>query len=128
MTSSQTANGSEVVHILVLHKAHLQHLVGTKARYNISKVTIFELKPPSGGILGQLASDGCMQLNKLITVEELTCYTQKIVKTPSNCDYLYMITPFSLYLLRYEKNRIANIMTSSAGKIIKQHFSEDPHK
>jgi hypothetical protein len=32
---------------------------------------------------------------------------------------MYMVTPFSLYLLRYEKNRIANIMTSSAGKIIK---------
>lgn len=43
-------------------------------------------------------------------------------------DFVYVITPFSVFLIRLEKNRVNEIQTSSAAIAISEHFSKDALK
>lgn len=40
-------------------------------------------------------------------------------------DFVYVITPFSVCLIRLEKNRVNEIQTSSAAIAINENFSKD---
>lgn len=62
------------------------------------------------------------------TISDLNYYANKIVPAMPIDDYCYVYTPFSIYLIRLEKNRVNEIQTSSAATAISDHFSSDPNK
>ena len=59
----------------------------------------------------------------------MSFYARQIIPAASPTDdYVYVLTPFSIYLIRMEKNRVTEIQTSSIVKAIADHFSTDPYK
>lgn len=62
-------------------------------------------------------------------IEALPLYANRILTTASTIDdYCYLVTPYSLCLVRMESNRVTEIFTSSLGLTITQKFKEDPDK
>lgn len=68
------------------------------------------------------------ELNLLSIVSDLNCFANKIIPAMPIDDYCFVLTPFSLSLVRIEKNRVNEIVTSSAGIAIADHFATDPNK
>ena len=103
-------------------------MVGTQARYQVSKLSVFELTfgKAQKSISPELV--GVTELKLLHTIPDLSYYATKIVPAMPVDDYCYVLTPFSIYLIRLEKNRVNEIQTSSAAAAIADHFSDDPKK
>ena len=65
----------------------------------------------------------------MITIEALPFYADRILTTASPYDdYCYLVTPYSLCLVRIESNRVTEIFTSNLGLIIKDKFKDDTNK
>jgi hypothetical protein len=103
-------------------------MVGTQARYPVSKLSVFELTfgKAQKSISPELV--GVNELKLWHTIPDLSYYATKIVPAMPIDDYCYVYTPFSIYLIRLEKNRVNEIQTSSAATAIADHFSDDPKK
>jgi hypothetical protein len=115
---------TQSVNLLVLYKTQLDKMVGTRAVYPVTHLAVFELtygKPT--------LDDQCVNEIKLITtVTELSRYATRIIPATPIDDFCYLTTPYSLCLVRLEKNRVNEIMTSSAANAVAEHFSTDPNK
>lgn len=65
----------------------------------------------------------------MMTMEALPLYANRILTTATATDdYCYLVTPYSLCLVRLESNRVTEIFTSSLGITIKEKFNKDPNK
>ena len=65
----------------------------------------------------------------MMTIEALPFYADKILKTASTADdFCYLVTPYSLILVRIDSNRVTEVMTSSLGVIIREKFKQDTLK
>ena len=104
---------------MVLFKSDVNMMVGTKARHPVSRFAVLEMTYGEGGNT---------QLKHLLTIDSLSYYVNRIVPAMPTNDYCYLITPFSLILVRTEKNRYVEIRTSSAAKAISENFARDPNK
>jgi len=64
-----------------------------------------------------------------MTIEALPLYADRILVTASTTDdYCYLVTPYSLCLVRLESNRVTEIVTSTLGLTVKDKFQEDRTK
>lgn len=106
----------------MLHRGDLDKMVGTHARYPVNKLSVFEMT------YGVNKGEGASDLRLLLTVDALSYYARKIIPATVSDDYCYITTPFSIYLLRLEKNRLVEIQTSSAAKAIADNFNTDSSK
>jgi len=62
-------------------------------------------------------------------MEALPLYANRILTTASATDdYCFLVTPYSLCLVRLESNRVTEIFTSSLGVTITEKFKEDRNK
>ena len=56
-------------------------------------------------------------------------YANRILTTASSTDdYCFLITPYSLCLVRLERNHVTEIFTSTLGLTITEKFNEDLNK
>ena len=46
----------------------------------------------------------------------------------SDNNLLYVLTPFSMYLVRIDKEQVSDVYLNSAAKAIEDNFKVDPHK
>ena len=70
------------------------------------------------------ATSPCLKF--MMTIEALPFYADRILKTASAVDdFCYLVTPYSLILVRIEANRVTEIMTSSLGIVIREKFKQD---
>ena len=78
-------------------------MVGTQARYPVSKLSVFEITfgKAQKSISPELV--GVTELKLLHTIPDLSYYATKIVPAMPVDDYCYVLTPFSIYLIRLEK-------------------------
>jgi len=103
-------------------------MVGTRARYPVSMLAVFDIT------YGKIAHDadprhnGVNMLKLLVTIPDLSYYASRIIPATPLDDYCYILTPFSICLIRMEKNRVNEIQTSSAATAIAEHFSNDVNK
>jgi len=90
----------------------------------------FGKQAPSKGRASKLLDDSASvtELNLLSIVTDLSCFATKIIPATPIDDYCFIMTPFSFSLVRIEKNRVNEIMTSSAATAIAENFSTDPNK
>ena len=62
-------------------------------------------------------------------IEALPLYASRILTTASTLDdYCYLVTPYSLCLVRLESNRVTEVLTSTLGLTIREKFNEDKNK
>ncbi len=47
-------------------------------------------------------------------------FTQRIIKGDHTNGYIYLTTPYSVSIVRHEKNRLAQIITASTAKLVKE--------
>ena len=115
---------NQSVNLLVLFKKEVEKAVGSKARYPTSCLAVFELTYG-----GERASGGVSSLKLVMTIDALSWYSRRILPAASPVDdFCYILTPFSIYLVRMEKNRVTEIQTSSVVKAIAEHFATDDNK
>jgi hypothetical protein len=50
----------------------------------------------------------------------LSNFTQRIIKGDHTNGYIYLTTPYSVSIVRHEKNRLAQIITASTAKLVKE--------
>lgn len=118
---------TQSVLLLVLYKNNIEKTIGTRARYPVSKLSVFELT--YGGKSGHDQDQaGVTDLKLLYTIADLSYYASRILPAMPIDDFCYVLTPFSILLIRLEKNRVNEIWTSSAATAIAEHFSSDPNK
>ena len=64
-----------------------------------------------------------------MTIEALPFYADRILTSASTSDdYCYLITPYSVCLVRLEHNRVTEIYTSTLGLTIRDKFKQDKDK
>ena len=64
-----------------------------------------------------------------MTIDALPFYADRILLSASpNDDYCYLLTPYSICLVRFESNRVTEVFTSTLGPTIKEKFKEDSKK
>ena len=112
------------VNLLVLYRTDIDKMVGTKAKYPLVSLAVFDLTYG-----GQNSQGGASALRLVSTFDSLSYYARKIIPPalPTD-DYCYVLTPFSVYLIRMEKSRVTEIQTSSAAKSIQDYLQNDPLK
>ena len=110
-------------------------MVGTKARYPVTRFAIFKLQgsnivdPPV--IIEEskaqfLEPHMSSLLKPTLTIEALPFYADRILASASTSDdYCYLLTPYSIILVRLESNIVTEIYTSTLGLTIKSKFKED---
>ena len=134
----------------MLFKGDIDKMVGTKARYPVTCLAIFELqgagvepsaveepkvpqntqsKYPQYAEQAQ-GQPGSALLKHVMTIEALPLYADRILPTASATDdYCFLVTPYSLCLVRLESNRVTEIFTSTLGLTISaKQFNEDRSK
>ena len=47
------------------------------------------------------------------------------MKSSTEADHIYLVTPFSIYLVRLDRNQVSEIYLSSAAKAIAENFKVD---
>ena len=63
------------------------------------------------------------------TIEALPFYADKILTSASTSDdYCYLITPYSICMVRLESNRVTEVFVSTLGLTIREKFKEDRQK
>ena len=68
-------------------------------------------------------------LREIVTIKALPFYADRILTSASSADdYCYLITPYSICLVRLESNQVTEIFTSTLGLTIKQKFQLDQKK
>ena len=68
-------------------------------------------------------------LKEVFTIKALPFYADRILTSASsNDDYCYLVTPYSICLVRLESNRVTEIFTSTLGLTIKEKFQLDKKK
>ena len=61
-----------------------------------------------------------------MTIEALPFYADRILTSASTSDdYCYLVTPYSVCLVRLEHNRVTEIYTSTLGLTIRDKFKQD---
>jgi hypothetical protein len=119
---------TQSVLLIVLYKSNIEKIVGTRARYPVSKLSVFELTYGKAGKAADQDQAGVTDLKLLHTIADLSYYSSRILPAMPIDDFCYVLTPFSVLLIRLEKNRVNEIQTSSAAIAIAEHFSSDPNK
>ena len=105
---------SQNVNLLVLYRTDIDKMVGTRAKYPLVSLAVFDLTYG-----GKNSEGGVSELKLVTTYDSLSYYSKKIIPSPLPTeDYCYVLTPFSIYLIRMEKSRVTEIQTSSAAKAI----------
>ena len=114
---------SQSVNLLVLYRTEIDKMVGTRAKYPLVSLAVFDLTYG-----GKNSEGGASALRLVTTYDSLSFYARKIIPSalPTE-DYCYVLTPFSIYLIRMEKSRVTEIQTSSAAKAIQDYFQSDPN-
>ena len=114
---------SQNVNLLVLYRTDIDKMVGTRAKYPLVSLAVFDLTYG-----GKNSEGGVSELKLVTTYDSLSFYAKKIIPSPLPTeDYCYVLTPFSIYLIRMEKSRVTEIQTSSAAKAIQDFFLDDPN-
>ena len=68
-------------------------------------------------------------LKEVVTIKALPFYAERILTSASSADdYCYLITPYSICLVRLESNQVTEIFTSTLGLTIKEKFQLDKKK
>ena len=68
-------------------------------------------------------------LKEVVTIKALPFYAECILTSASSADdYCYLITPYSICLVRLESNQVTEIFTSTLGLTIKEKFQLDKKK
>lgn len=128
--------------LIVLYKGDISQIVGTKARYPISRLAIFQLQANTSSeppvLTEQIRLDaGALQadpwqsnvLKEVVTIKALPFYANRILKSASPADdYCYLVTPYSICLVRLESNRVTEIYTSTLGLTLKEKYQNDKNK
>ena len=110
--------------------------MGTKARYPITRLAIFQLQssgnePVLTGSVKMMDEDPRQSnmLKEVVTIKALPFYAERILTSASSADdYCYLITPYSICLVRLESNQVTEIFTSTLGLTIKEKFQLDKKK
>ena len=119
---------SQNVTLIVLYKGDISQIVGTRARYPITRLAVFQLQSAgSEPVLtekietGDLFTDPPQSniLKEVFSIKALPFYADRILTSASsNDDYCYLVTPYSICLVRLESNRVTEIFTSTLGLTI----------
>ena len=68
-------------------------------------------------------------LKEVVTIKALPFYASRILTSASSADdYCYLVTPYSICIVRLESNRVTEIFTSTLGHTIKEKFQLDKKK
>jgi len=81
---------TQSVLLVVLYKSNIDKMVGTQARYPVSKLSIFELAFEKAQKSVSAESFGVTELKLLHTIPDLSFYATKIIPAMPIDDYCYV--------------------------------------